>query len=110
MSIAIVIMYFLSMIFAGPQLASNNLDTAIKNNAARMLGAVYESVANHSGILPTATEFNQLMAQYSIKDPVTDQLYTSNVYNPGQNCDGSRKIRAVSIKVQLTDGSEYCVD
>ncbi len=110
MSTIVAIIFFFSMFLAGPQLALNNRDTAIKNNASRMLGAVHESMANHNGLLPTSTEFDQLMAQYSIKDPVTDQLYTSNVYFPGQSCDGSRKSRAVSIKTKLPDGNEYCID
>lgn len=110
MSIIIGIIYFFSMFFATPKLSSNNQDTEIKNNALRMLGAVHEFIANNNGYMPTATDFDQLMVQYSIKDPSTGQLYTSNIYFPGQNCDGSRKTRAVSVKVRLTDGSELCVD
>lgn len=110
MDIFVVIMYFLSMLVAGPQVSLNNRDTEIKNNASRMLAAVHESMANHNGLLPTAAEFNQLMVQYSIKDPVTEQPYTSSVYFPGQDCAGSRKNRAVSIKIELTDSSKYCID
>lgn len=108
--ITLLLSLIISLLFVQAQPQEQATDEQIKKNASSMLGSVHEFMANNNGRLPSGTEFEQLVISGNNKDPVSGNLYTSENYFPGQDCEGVRKTRNVSVRIKLSDGSQYCVD
>ncbi len=110
MNMIFAVLFLISSLFASPYLSTASQDTEIKNNVAIMAAVVQEFISNNNGRIPSDADFEKLVADGSYKDPLTGHPYGADNYFPGERCDGTHQARATSVKVKLTDGSEYCVD